>query len=224
MFRNAVNGPPPTLPSNTPLSGRTCIVTGANRGIGFECAKHLAALGASRVVLAVRDTAAGEKAKESILATLENRDSVRVEVRKLDLASFASVRAFVDEWSKQTSEADRNVHLLVENAGIQPGSSLKTEDGYELVRLWLPLGTRLALYLLIQSRRVYPEHSDPANEPPFALSPHLAPLVLHAFILSNRHCWISNASLWPNNGGGHQSRLGLTELGPSEMVQQCGLL
>lgn len=29
------------IPKNTDLSGKTIVVTGANTGLGFECAKHL---------------------------------------------------------------------------------------------------------------------------------------------------------------------------------------
>lgn len=42
------------------LTGRTVVVTGASSGLGTETARGLAAAGA-RLVLAVRDTAKGER-------------------------------------------------------------------------------------------------------------------------------------------------------------------
>ena len=47
----------------------------------------------------------------------------------LDLQSFASVKAFADKWEQEGSQ---RLDILVENAGIMPGSSFtKTTDEWE---------------------------------------------------------------------------------------------
>src|SRR3954467_2575248 len=68
-------------------TGRTFVITGANSGIGLGAARALAAKGA-RVVLAVRDTAKGEEAARTIHGDTD--------VRRLDLADLASVKAFAE--------------------------------------------------------------------------------------------------------------------------------
>ncbi|MET0695014.1 MAG: oxidoreductase [Propionibacteriaceae bacterium] len=98
------------------LTGRTAIVTGANSGIGLAVSKILARRGA-QVVLAVRDEAKGSRAA----ATIEGR----TEVRKLDLASLASVRAFAADWTGP-------IDLLINNAGISVPTLQRTADGFEL--------------------------------------------------------------------------------------------
>jgi NAD(P)-dependent dehydrogenase (short-subunit alcohol dehydrogenase family) len=98
------------------LSGRTFVVTGANSGLGLIDARELARAGA-RVVLAVRDTAKGEEA----LRTIDGP----AEVRKLDLADLASVRAFAEAW-----EGDLDV--LINNAGIMAIPEQRTRDGFEM--------------------------------------------------------------------------------------------
>lgn len=108
------------------LEGRICIVTGGNKGIGKAAAQALAGMGAS-VVLACRDTASGEAARQEIERATGNRD---LAVMPLDLASFASVRRFAAEF---TSTRDR-LHVLVNNAGIYTSKRTLTEDGFE--RTW----------------------------------------------------------------------------------------
>jgi NAD(P)-dependent dehydrogenase (short-subunit alcohol dehydrogenase family) len=63
------------------------IVTGANSGVGKATAAALAAQGHS-VVIACRTVAKGEQAAAEMAGD--------VEVRHLDLADLASVRAFAD--------------------------------------------------------------------------------------------------------------------------------
>jgi NAD(P)-dependent dehydrogenase (short-subunit alcohol dehydrogenase family) len=98
------------------LDGRTAIVTGANSGIGLVAARELARAGA-RVVLAVRSTEKGRAAAASIQGT--------VDVRPLDLADLASVRAFA-------AGVDGNVDLLINNAGVMAVPEARTKDGFEL--------------------------------------------------------------------------------------------
>ncbi|MDT0332147.1 oxidoreductase [Nocardiopsis lambiniae] len=98
------------------LTGRTAIVTGANSGLGLETTRILAGAGA-RVVMAVRDEAKGRAAAEGIRG--------ETEVRRLDLADLASVRAFAAGWTD-------DIHLLVNNAGIMAVPKARTVDGFEL--------------------------------------------------------------------------------------------
>ena len=101
------------LPSQ---KGRIFIVTGANSGIGLPTARALAEAGA-HVVLAVRDMAKGETVAASIAGDTE--------VRRLDLADLASVRAFADAWQG-------DVDVLINNAGVMRTPERRTADGFEL--------------------------------------------------------------------------------------------
>jgi NAD(P)-dependent dehydrogenase (short-subunit alcohol dehydrogenase family) len=96
--------------------GRTFVVTGANSGIGLEASRALAAAGA-RVVAACRDTAKGEHA----VAELDGD----FDVRRLDLADLASVRAFAEG-------LDRDIDVLINNAGVMAVPRSKTTDGFEM--------------------------------------------------------------------------------------------
>jgi len=101
------------LPSQ---KGRIFIVTGANSGIGLPTARALAAADAY-VVLAVRDPVRGETAAKSIEGDCE--------VRRLDLADLASVRAFADAWQG-------DIDVLINNAGVMRTPEKRTADGFEL--------------------------------------------------------------------------------------------
>src|SRR5689334_15964683 len=99
------------LPS---LSGRTVIITGANSGLGLVTARELARVGA-KVIMAVRNLDKGAAAAQTM--------SGSVDVRKLDLQSLASVRAFAD-----TVE---HVDVLINNAGIMAVPLSRTAEGFE---------------------------------------------------------------------------------------------
>jgi len=100
--------------------GRVAVVTGANSGLGLVTATELARHGA-HVVLAVRDTAAGERAAARIGGA--------VEVRELDLASLRSVRDFAAKLAADHPVLD----LLVNNAGVVLlGPRRTSADGFEL--------------------------------------------------------------------------------------------
>ena len=98
------------------MSGRRVIVTGASSGIGRETAQALAGAGAS-VVLAVRDLDRGCAAAQTMPR--------ETEVRSLDLASLAAVRAFAAAWNGP-------IDLLINNAGVMVPPLSRTEDGFEL--------------------------------------------------------------------------------------------
>ena len=101
------------LPSQ---EGRVFIITGANSGIGLPTARALGKAGA-HVVLAVRDVAKGETAAASVPGDRE--------VRHLDLADLASVRAFAEAWQG-------DIDVLINNAGVMRTPERRTVDGFEL--------------------------------------------------------------------------------------------
>src|SRR5687768_11329607 len=98
------------------MHGKVCIVTGANTGIGLATARALARAGA-HVVLACRDRARGEAAAAGVGDLL-----------LLDLASFASVRAFAEAFRARFDRLD----VLVNNAGLLAPARVVTGDGHEL--------------------------------------------------------------------------------------------
>jgi len=105
------------------MTGRICIVTGANSGIGKEIVRGLARKGAT-VVLACRSVERGEAARTEIEADTGNR---KLAVMELDLASHESVRAFVAAFAARYPK----LHVLVNNAGIVAAKRTMTPDGIE---------------------------------------------------------------------------------------------
>jgi NAD(P)-dependent dehydrogenase (short-subunit alcohol dehydrogenase family) len=106
-------------------AGKLVVVTGANSGTGQEATRRLAEAGA-HVVMAVRTTAKGERAREAILA---EHPGARLEVRRIDLADLASVAEFAHGLIADGTPVD----LLVNNAGVMaPPTRMTTADGFEL--------------------------------------------------------------------------------------------
>jgi NAD(P)-dependent dehydrogenase (short-subunit alcohol dehydrogenase family) len=92
----------------------TTLITGANKGLGFETARRLVAAGHT-VYLGSRDAERGRRAAEQLGAR-----AVR-----LDVTDDASVRA-----TAEAIEADGGLDVLVNNAGIQDEMS---DDGKVVV-------------------------------------------------------------------------------------------
>ncbi|MBE1513735.1 oxidoreductase [Nesterenkonia halotolerans] len=98
------------------MRGRTAVVTGATSGVGLATASALAQAGA-HVVLAVRNTRRGQDAARAMNGSTE--------VRELDLADLASVRAFAQSWTGA-------IDVLVNNAGVAGGRGTRTKDGFDM--------------------------------------------------------------------------------------------
>jgi len=105
------------------LSNEVIVVTGANVGLGYWTAHHLAAKNAT-VVAACRTKAKCQEAGDRI----KQSTGVQIETGILDLASFASIRAFAAE----VSRSHGNVNSLVLNAGIMMCPFSKTVEGLEM--------------------------------------------------------------------------------------------
>jgi NAD(P)-dependent dehydrogenase (short-subunit alcohol dehydrogenase family) len=105
------------------VKGKTCLVTGANRGIGRATAEALASQGAT-VLLHSRSRAAGEVAREEIVAATGND---RIDVVVADLAVQAQVRRLAGDVQAAHSRLD----VLVSNAGAFFAGRVLTPDGIE---------------------------------------------------------------------------------------------
>ncbi|MGZ5019315.1 MAG: SDR family NAD(P)-dependent oxidoreductase [Chthoniobacterales bacterium] len=99
---------------------KTALITGANKGIGYEVARQLAAKG-FQVFVGARKAKAGQKAAEEISAKF----------LEIDVSKNNSVIAAARELAKQVDHLD----VLVNNAGIiVDGDERILDDSDELVR------------------------------------------------------------------------------------------
>jgi 3-oxoacyl-[acyl-carrier protein] reductase len=90
------------------LAGKTALVTGASRGIGFAIARKLGLMGA-KVAICARDSGKLEDAA----ARLRN-DGVEVLAATADVASAAEIASLVTKAEKSLG----SIEILVNNAGI----------------------------------------------------------------------------------------------------------
>jgi NAD(P)-dependent dehydrogenase (short-subunit alcohol dehydrogenase family) len=91
---------------------RIALVTGANKGIGFEVARDLARKG-FHVFLGARNEKAGEAAAEKLRKEGEE-DYGEITVLKIDVSKPDSIRRAAEEFSRKSDRLD----ALVNNAGI----------------------------------------------------------------------------------------------------------
>src|ERR1700761_74348 len=113
----------PIVATKEGCQGGTFIVTGANTGLGYEAAKHLVALSAAKVILAVRSPAKGADAK----AKIEVDTGIKgvAEVWPLEVGSYESIRAFAEKVNRL-----ERLDAIVENAGVALAQWSET-DGNE---------------------------------------------------------------------------------------------
>jgi NAD(P)-dependent dehydrogenase (short-subunit alcohol dehydrogenase family) len=105
------------------MSGKICIVTGSNSGIGKETAFALAEMGAA-VVMVVRNQEKGEKALAEIIEKTGNKS---VSLMLCDMSLMASIRDFAREFKTKYSRLD----VLVNNAGGEFSKREVTPEGFE---------------------------------------------------------------------------------------------
>lgn len=115
----------PWTPAQIPdQTGRVAIVTGANSGIGFHTARHLAEKGAE-VVLACRNMT---KAADAVERIRSGCPGAQVRASELDLSELNSVAAFAERLLSEQPRLD----LLINNAGVMIPPYTLTSDGHEL--------------------------------------------------------------------------------------------
>ncbi|MEM6723292.1 MAG: SDR family NAD(P)-dependent oxidoreductase [Bacteroidota bacterium] len=108
-----------TLSSEDRIDGKTCLVTGANTGLGFAIATQLAQRG-GHVIMACRSgiPEAGERVKQ-----LSGSD--KVEMLPIDLADLNAIDHFLQLLG------NRKIDIAVFNAAVVPKGSKPTPQGLE---------------------------------------------------------------------------------------------
>ncbi|HSH02618.1 MAG TPA: SDR family NAD(P)-dependent oxidoreductase [Anaerolineae bacterium] len=104
------------------MTGKICLVTGANNGIGFETAKGLAAMGAE-VVMVCRSKERGEAAR----AKIEAETGKRPDLLLADLLLQRSVKRVAGEFRAKYDRLD----VLVNVAGFAFRPRQETDEGFE---------------------------------------------------------------------------------------------
>lgn len=129
------------------MSGKICMVTGANAGIGKVTAQKLAEQGAT-VVMVCRNQQKGEAALKEIQ---ERSGNANIELRVADLSSQTEIRKLAEDFKAKYDRLD----VLVNNAGVYLPKRALTVDGIETTfavnHLAYFLLTNLLLEVLKQS-------------------------------------------------------------------------
>ncbi|KAL6837395.1 hypothetical protein V8C40DRAFT_260409 [Trichoderma camerunense] len=110
------------------LSGKVCLVTGANSGLGEAAVTAFAQHGPKKIYLAARSQIRAEEAIERIKASSAAARSANIEFLELDLASLESVKTAA---ARINAEADR-LDILHLNAGVASVPASLTKEGYEV--------------------------------------------------------------------------------------------
>jgi NAD(P)-dependent dehydrogenase (short-subunit alcohol dehydrogenase family) len=129
------------------LTGKVCVVSGANSGLGYESALVLAEKGAT-VIMACRNLEKAQRARDAIKAAVP---SAKLELMKLDLASLKSIHAFAQTYKRTYDRLD----VVIHNGGVVGPPRSVTEDGFETqfgVNYLAPFAlTGLVLEVLLQT-------------------------------------------------------------------------
>ncbi|XP_028960504.1 short-chain dehydrogenase TIC 32, chloroplastic-like [Malus domestica] len=126
-------------------TGLTAIVTGGSSGIGAETSRVLALRGV-HVVMAVRNTEAGEHVKQAILTEVPD---AKIDVRELDLSSLESVRKFGADYCS----SGLPLNILVNNAGLGAAPFKLSKDGIEMQFATNHLGHFLLTELVLETMK-----------------------------------------------------------------------
>jgi NAD(P)-dependent dehydrogenase (short-subunit alcohol dehydrogenase family) len=102
---------------------KTAVVTGANRGIGFEICRQLIQKGVF-VILTCRDQNKGEEAMQQ----LQNGDG-SIRFHTLDVTDASSIEKLGDFIEKEYGYCD----ILINNAGVFPDTSDASSNGWPSV-------------------------------------------------------------------------------------------
>jgi NAD(P)-dependent dehydrogenase (short-subunit alcohol dehydrogenase family) len=133
------------------LRGKTCLVTGANSGIGRATALGLAKRGAT-VVMVCRNEEGGRAVQADIAIQSGNKS---VDLFIADLARQSAVRQLAEVFAAKYAR----LHVLINNAGVNISRRTLTADGIETTFAVNYLAPFLLTHLLLEQLKA----SEPAR-------------------------------------------------------------
>ncbi|GBP12921.1 hypothetical protein EVAR_79267_1 [Eumeta japonica] len=165
--------------SKARLDGKTALVTGSNSGIGKETVLDFYKRGA-RVIMACRDINKAQTAKLEIEDQCKDIKGVGfILVEKCDLSSLESIRTC----AQNVLDTERQLNILVNNAGVMMCPKSQTADGFEMHFGSNHLGHFLLTLLLLPKIR----NSTPARIVTVASKAHILSYGIDFKDLNYRH-------------------------------------
>jgi NAD(P)-dependent dehydrogenase (short-subunit alcohol dehydrogenase family) len=158
------------------MPNRTVIITGANRGLGYQTALSLAKNG-FEIIMACRNIQASKQAQSELIQISNN---VNIHLLELDISNSNSIKAFVTLFHQKF----KKINILINNAGIISRYQQKTIDGFDLV-----IGTNyLGLYLL--TKLLLPYFESNADNRIINFTSSIYPMGKYNFSKINSYKWI----------------------------------
>lgn len=133
------------------INGKTCLVTGANSGLGYAIAVDLARRG-GKVIMAQR-----RFIEEAEHRAKKDSGSDIVTGAYLDLSKIETIHAFVEKLKTEQIKLD----IIILNAGVALPKARKTKSGLEEMFLVNYLSNFILLQLLLRDQLIGNEGSVP---------------------------------------------------------------
>lgn len=142
QFVKALTLSPPSPPKGWNLAGQVGIVTGGNRGLGFESADILLTHKLSHLIITVRNAESG---KEALAKLKKSYPDAKIEIWLLDMALYNSIETFV----KRCAELPR-IDFVILNAGLLNSDFILNETTKQEMQIQVNyLSTVLLTFLLL---------------------------------------------------------------------------
>ncbi|MFC1966583.1 SDR family NAD(P)-dependent oxidoreductase [Chloroflexota bacterium] len=107
------------------FSGKNCLITGANTGLGLAVSKRFADMGANTILLCRNK----EKGENAVLEIKKETPNASVELMICDLSSMKSIQSFIGDFKGKYSKLD----ILYNNAAVMKQKRTVTEDGFDMM-------------------------------------------------------------------------------------------
>ena len=107
------------------ISEKSCLITGANSGLGLAVSKQFAKQGANTIMIC----RAKEKGEKAVIEIKQETPNASVDLMICDLSSMKSIQSFIKDFKAKYSILD----VLFNNAAVMKRERTVTEDGFEMM-------------------------------------------------------------------------------------------